>query len=311
MKKLLAMLCAAMLCACCVALAACGGSSGSASASASGSGDASASASASAESESAESAADPAQNFIGTWKLAGMKAQGLTIVGDLSGIAGSDISMDLTINEDGTGSMVFGDEPANFTWVQKADDTITATFEKQDTEASSSSESAEAAESDEAAESEAEENIESQLNEPVDLTLADGVLSMVMDMDGEQAELLFTADGKLPGAKEISTQGATPITSEADLIGSWQMTGMNMMGMSAYGEGEALAAMSGGEDISLTFEEGGKGTMSGEEITYKVDENGAVLESGGIELPIQKVDDGIVLDMGSVMGIELIALYTK
>ena len=76
MKKYLAMLCATMLCVCCLGLAACGGS-GSGSAAASGS----ASASASASSSSA------AVSYAGDWKFAGMEANmgsgTVTMVGDL------------------------------------------------------------------------------------------------------------------------------------------------------------------------------------------------------------------------------------
>ena len=117
MKKYLALLCASMLCVCCLALAACGGSASSSAASASASGSAaSASAAASTSSAAASSsaaAADPQQLFAGEWKLAGLQSQGVTMVGDLGAILGNG-EVRFVLNADGSASVTMTMENDGF-----------------------------------------------------------------------------------------------------------------------------------------------------------------------------------------------------
>ena len=272
MKKYLSLLCTAMLCACCLALAACGGSSG-----------ASTAASGSAASGSAASVAvDPAEKFIGDWKFAALEYQGMTMTGDLSAILESDELMTLSIKGDGTSSVSINGEAAEATWEQKDDNTITLT-----------------------ATAEGE-------TRSFDIAYADGVLSMDMSDEEIQGKALFTADGVLQGAKEISTANATPITSAADLEGEWKLCGINMMGVSMYGDAESIAAVAGdsGTETNIAFS-ADKATFGGQDMSYTVDENGAAISESGITMPIMKLDDStIIIDM-SAIGMDMVMAFSK
>ena len=308
MKRILALMCAAMLCACCLVLAACGGS-GSSSAAASGS---SASASASASSSAASSSA--ATTFVGDWKFAGMQmttdAGTITMVGDLDAMAstfgGSSSSMTfgLSLKEDGTGTFVSGDSSYPITWAESAAG-ITIT----DASAASGSSASASASASSASASTGLGGIGSS----VDLGYAEGVLALAMEQNGQAGVLFFTQDGKLPGSKEISAANAKPITNEADLVGTWKFTGMNMLGMSIFGDSEALISMMGnsGTDMNVTFEAGGKGTMSGSEFTYTVGADGATMDLGGTKLPVQNLDGSIMIDMSEQLGMPLIMVFSK
>ena len=318
------MLCATMLCACCLGLAACGGS-GSSSAAASGSASASASASSASASASSASASasssSAAVDYAGDWKFAGMEADlgtgKITMVGDLEAIAsafGSDTStmaFGLTLNADGTGKFVGGDESYDVAWVGN-DKGVTLTPAKGDDSASASAASASASAASESASAESD-NAFGNFGDSIDLVYADGVLSLTMDQDGQSATVYFSKDGKLPGATEIKAENAKPITSEADLIGEWKISGMNMMGLSIYGDDDALGAMMGssGTDTSLTIEAGGKGTMSGSEFTYTVGADGAAMESGGITVPIKSLNGSLLLDMSDAIGMPMVIAYSK
>lgn len=314
MKRALAMLCATILCVSCLTLAACGGS-GSGSAASSGSASASASSTASASAST---------DYVGDWKFAAMEADmgsgKVTMVGDLDAIAstfGSTNGMQfgLTLNADGTGSFVSSEETYPITWTESATGiTINSASTESASAASASAASASAASA--SAESAASSGADAGLGgigSTVELTYADGVLSLKMERDGQTGTILFTKDGKLPGAAEITTENAKPITNEADLVGDWKFTGMNMMGMSIYGEADALSSMMGSGDVDTTakFEAGGKGTINGSEFTYTVGANGAEMESGGSKVPILSLDGSILIDMGSQLGMPLIMVYSK
>ena len=317
MKKLLSLLCAAMLCVCCLALAACGGSSSSTSSTSSASGSASASASSSAASTTAD--------FVGDWKLAGAETQGMTITGDFSSMMGLSGGITLSINEGGTGVATYGSDTKDFTWAELGEGKIAITMpssEASESSASASASSASASSESASSESASSESASSAASDSsasaasgntVEFTLTDGVLSGALESDGEQGTMLFTKDGKLPNAVEISTSAAKPITSEAELIGEWKLSGMNMMGMIAYGDSETLASLSGEGDTSIVFEQGGKCKMAGEEAKYSVGENGAEIEYNGTKIPILGLDGNILMDLGSVSGsgVELVMMYSK
>lgn len=297
MKKYLAVLCASLLCACCLVLAACGGGGAASSSAAAPSASASAAsesaaassaaaseaASSAAASESSSAQADPAEKFVGEWKIGAMESQGVTMTGDMSSLIGEEVSMDMTIAADGTGSMSLSDETADITWVLKDENTITVTV---------------ANESD---------------SVPVDVEYTDGVLSMIMDTDDIQGKVLFSKDGKIPGMKEISLADAKPITSKDQLVGTWRFTGLVMMGVSIYGDGESLSELVGSGDTSMTFKDDGTVEMSGDTLTYTVDANGATLEQDGKTVSILASGDDIVIDLGAVLdlGMEMVMLLSK
>lgn len=279
-----------MLCVCCVALAACGGS---------GSGSAAAS----------SSAADPAAKFVGTWKLAGGETQGMTVVGDFASMLGIEDNFQMTVKEDGTGSMSFGGETKTFTWEASGENTM-AMKPSADGASGDSSASSASAEAEATTEGGSTEEIANELTE---FTYEDGKLTATVTNEGQTIKIIFTQDGTIPGAPVIDSAKAAPITSEADLIGTWKLSGMNLMGMTVYGESDAIAQMSGGTDTSLTFEEGGKCTMSGVEGTYAVTANGATINQDGAEMEVKSLDGSIVIDAGAASGLdlEMVMMYSK
>ena len=303
MKKWFSLVCAAMLCTCCLALAACGGSSsGSGSAATSGSAAAS-EASASEEASAPAEVVDPTAAYIGDWQLAGAESQGMTIAGDFGTMLGAD-NIKITLNEGGTGSTTYGETTRNFTWAEDGQG-IALTMEAAD-EASASAESAsaEASESAESAsaESASAESAAETAQTPTSFVLEGDVLTGTIESNGDTVKMLFTRDGKLAGTPDISSASATPITDAAALVGDWKLSGMNMMGVMMYGDADNLATMAGGVDMSMSFKDDGTCTMSGEDATYSVDADGAFIESGGMKIPVMALGDNLVIDMGDLLG---------
>lgn len=278
MKKYLVALCASLLCVSCLTLAACGGSGSSSSATPSSSSSTAASSSA--------APADPAEKFVGDWQLAAVKMNGITVSGDFTEVLGGDSSnVSLSIKKDGTGSLTFKDEPVDITWAQKGDNAITVTPVK-----------------------------ESDGITAVDVAFENNALTMEMSDDEFTGTLIFTADGKYADAKEITADGAQAITSEDALVGTWKLTGINMMGMSMYGSSEDLAAAMGSvSDTSLTFEKGGTVKAFGQDETWKVGPDGATVTSNGTEVPVKAIGDDIVIDASAQLGgaIQILMVFSK
>lgn len=268
MKKFLAALCASMLCFCCLALAACGGGGASSSAASS----------ASSSASSSTAPADPAEKFVGDWKLAAAEMNGIMISGDFTQILGEEGSLSdfgMTIKKDGTGSIAWSDENVELTWTQKDDNTITVTPTK-----------------------ESDSGITT-----VDVRFDDNALKMKMEDESFSGDLIFTADGKYADAKEISADGAKAITSEDALIGTWKLSGVNMMGMSMYGDADDLAAAMGEVgDTTITFEKGGTAKAFGEDGTWKVGSDGATLTLSGTDVPVKALGDDIAIDASAMLG---------
>ena len=280
MKKTIAKRMAAALFTGCLALSACGGAASSSQASSS------------AKTEAVK--ADPSEKFIGEWKLAGMESQGVTMTGDLSAVLGDDSESSaetlLTVKDDGTGKLVFASEGGDFTWKQKNDDAITIEVKNNDDSTTTS----------------------------MDITFEDDSLQLEMKDEEMSGTLIFTADGKSDKFKEITVDKATAIKSESELLGSWKLSGMNMMGMSVYGDVSALAEMSGqaGTDTSVTFESGGKCTLMGQECTWAIGSDGATIDLSGVTIPVKALDKDLTLDLGSLLGaigsdMKMVYLYSK
>ncbi len=279
MRKYVAMLCAAMLFVCCLALGACS-NGGSASASASGS--------ASAASASASSASAQA-SFAGDWKLAAVETQGITMAGDLEAVLGDGNNLGLVIKEDGTGTMTFGGETANFKWEQKDASTITITPEATSSSASSGS----------------------TTQKTADVTMKDGALFMALEEDSFTGDAIFTKDGTYDDAKLIKTADAKAITSADSLVGTWTLCGMNMMGISMYGDAKALSAMAGDTDTTLVFDKDGKVTMMGSDAQYTVGADGAAITEGSTSIPVKALGDDIMIDMSDMLGMEMVMVFSK
>lgn len=303
MKKYLALICAAMLCVCCLALAACGGGSGSA---ATASGSASASASASASSSSA-TAADKA---VGSWQLAAIESQGITIAGDFSMFLGSNDKITLNVEKDGKATMSMGGETANLTWEASGND---IKFKK-DESASASSASASASSSSTSSSPFFDDS--SSSSSEFTASIKDNALVIDISQDGTSMSMIFTADGTYEGAKVIDVNKADKVTSESDLVGDWKLSGMNMMGISMYGDPSDLSAMMGSTaasstDLTAKFEAGGKATLMGEACTYTVDSNGATITLSGQTLPVKKLGDDVVIDFSGLYGMDFAFAFSK
>ena len=262
-------------------LAACGGSSGGGESGDSGGG-----------TETAEPAADPAEKFAGTWKLAAAESQGVYMAGnftellELSDEGGG--SVDLTINADKTGIINLGDESANFTWELKSDDVITITPETE-TE---------------------------KVGTTADISYKEDALWLTIEQEDQEASLIYTKDGVFAGAKDFSMADATPITSKDELIGKWTMSGLKMMGISMYGDAEALKNSTGGEEIYIDFKEDGTTEMSGKGGTWEVTQDGASMTSeeinGTFTYPVKKLGDDIVVDCSAMLnGTEYLVVLSK
>lgn len=277
-KVLIAVLCMVLAMS---MLAACGGGSGSGSGSEN---------STQEQEEPAETQeepaeeADPSEKFIGSWKLAAAKSQGVVMSGDFSGLMEMDDEGMLNIDEGGTGKMKMGDDSADITWEMNGDDAIKIDSKEAD--------------------------------KPIDIAYEDEALLMTVEEDDQEATAIFTRDGTYAEARTISMDGAEDITSEDELIGSWKMTGMALMGISIYGETEDLTKLSDGQDMSVTFEKGGKATMMDSECSWQVGDDGATFLFSGMSdeysCPVKKLGEDIVIDMSKIMGEgEIIVLLSK
>lgn len=279
MKKYWALIFAAVLCVGCLGLAACGGSGSSNE----GSSDQAATAPDEGAAGSAAPAADPTAKFIGDWKIAAVEYNGVTMAGDFSKYVGLDGGGTLAINADGTGTLNLGESRSgDFKWEASGDDAITATVNENST--------------------------------PIEYR--DGALFLVLEQDGQKGSAIFTPDGTYAAAKEITVKGATPITSEAELLGTWKLTGLSMAGISVYGDADTLRAAMGVEaDPDVTFEKGGVAKMNTEDGTWTVDANGAILNTKfvteDVACPVLMLGDDIVIDFSGAAGAELYMLMSK
>lgn len=232
---------------------------------------------------------DPKEKFLGSWSMAAARSQGVTMSGNFGEMLEmSDTGM-LNIKEDGTGEISLGEDPVGFTWEQKDENVISLKAEK----------------------------TTDYTGDTIELTYEDGALLMEMKQDDQIATAIYTHDGLYEGVREIDMANAEAITSEDDLIGKWTMSGMKMAGITVSGDEESLAAMSGGEQTTVTFKEGGKVVAETGEGSWAIGNDGATYTSEGltgqITCPVKKLGDEIVIDMTQVFGgsMEFITLFSR
>lgn len=239
-----------------------------------------------------EKAADPQEKFLGSWNMAAAEQDGIYMAGNFGEMLGmSDLGM-LNISADGSGDITLGDEEADkvaFTWTMKADDVITLKAEKET----------------------------DYTGEEIELTYGDEALAMTMEQDGKTATAFFTHDGSYAGAKVIDMEKTDKITSKDELTGKWTMSGMQMMGITVYGDQEAMANMGSGETY-VTFNDDGSVEMAATSGTWKIDDSGATLSAsditGSYTVPVKKMGDEIVLDYSNVeayKGLGWIAVFSR
>ncbi|MBO7673991.1 MAG: hypothetical protein J6S63_03145 [Atopobiaceae bacterium] len=275
MQKRLTTIMAAALLAGSLALPACGGNATSGSAAGQGAG-------------TEQATTNLQDQFVGAWKVGAAQQNGVTLTGDLSAFMQAETGMTLEIKDDGTGSFALGEQSIAFTWKLDGSD-IELTF--------------------------ADDDPDKEAN--WDSKVARGSLegeTLTLDMeDILNAKLLFSKTGTIDGIFVIDAASAAPITSEDQVPGEWKLSGMNIMGLSVYGDADALSAMSGQSlNANLTLNEDGTGALSEAPVTWTTDKDGTTLTSVGVELPLKSVDDThVVLDMSSLLGTDLTLLYTK
>ena len=204
--------------------------------------------------------------------------QGLTISGNFGDMLDVQDGITLIIATDGTGSMGMGEEATILTWAADGPDSIYATIQSE---------------------------TEFTTQQAIPITYKDGALFMPIGQDGQQASIIFTADGNYADAKQISLDSAKPITSEAELLGTWKLSGLNMGGASMYGDAQALAAAMGGQESWIAFKEGGVAEMESGEGAWAVGDDGATLTTTDImgtnTVPIVSLGDEIAIDYSDVI----------
>ena len=280
-KKLLTVLLAICLIMSTGMLAACGGGGGM--------GDAGGS----AGTAETQKDADPAEKFTGDWKLAAAESQGVYMAGnftellELSDEGNGNVT--LTVNADKTGVINLGDESADFTWEMKSDDVMTITPQT-DTD---------------------------KVGETADISYKKEALWLTIEQEEQEASLIYTKDGIFPDAKDFRLADATPITSDKDLIGKWSLSGLKLMGIAMYGEGEALKNAANGVDMYIDFREDGKADISnGSDGSWEVSSEGATItysdSMGTHTLPVLKLGDDIVVDSSELLnGSEYLMVLSK
>ena len=207
--------------------------------------------------------------------------------GNFGQMTGMSEDSNMIINADGTGKLEFDENSGDFAWTQEGADSIWVSPQSD----------------------------EVSTQQAILVTYKDDALFVPMEQDGQTVTLIFTKDGTYAGAKQITLDGAKPITSESQLLGKWTLVGMNMGGISMYGDAEAMKAAMGGTDASLTFKESGTIEQESGEATWAIDANGATMTSTDITgtntVPIVAVGDDIAIDYSQTYGMEFIILMSK
>ena len=209
----------------------------------------------------------------------------MTIAGDFSQFLGEEAGATLTLKEDGTGTMKMGSSTADLTW--KSDNGALTVEVKADGKTSS-----------------------------VPMKYENDAVFLEMPADSASAAtgagtMIFTKDGKYADAQALSSANATKVTDDSKLAGTWKLKGVNMMGMTAYGDPDTLSQLAGGStDTSVTLQ-GGKATIMGQEATYTVTADGTTIDLSGISIPVQMIGDDLYIDMSSALGIEMGMLFAK
>ena len=209
--------------------------------------------------------------------------------GNFGEMFGVEEGVTMTVNEDGTGKLTLSDEAGDFTWAANDANSIYVTPQSADGAAT---------------------------QQALLATCKDGALFMPYEQDGQTADLIFTRDGNYAGAKQITLEGAQPITSEEELYGTWKLVGLNMGGVSMTGSADELGAMMAGGASDITFEEGGIAKMTTGDGTWAVTGDGATLTSedvtGKHTVPILAIGDEIALDYSEAFGgVDFIMVMAK
>ena len=209
----------------------------------------------------AQAAAAPARPpYVGEWLLAYIETDGVKIVGDAGQALGFSGPAGLSIGEQGTAVLTMGSNRNDCTWVQKAPDSIELTYGS---------------------------------GAKTSVVCQGGALAM----SGDEGVFVFTADGRYPGLEDIASLKWEPIDSEQPLMGSWNLSCVEMAGITLYGDSADLARKMGLTGASCSFEAGGKCTFMGAAHDYSASQGGAFIVYDGMSLPVKAVGGKIVVDM--------------
>lgn len=287
MRKRLLVLWMSLLCVCGLALPACGGSSGAANGE---------------DAKASAVAADPAEKFYGTWKLAAMRSKNLTIVGDFSMFTGGEEgeAPTMVIEKGGTGAISLDSESRSLTWELSNDNTISVTPEKQDD-----------AQDEDDADDGAEVDVDTI--KTLDFVYGDEGLTAKYEDEETAYELVFNETGTLADGPEIDLEKAENFATLDELTGTWNLVAMKLAGATMYGEPEDLAEIYADSSNSATFEVAadGSATLFDQSCKCTVGENGASIDFVFYQIPIKHVGDYAIVDMSEFMGTEIAFCYKK
>jgi hypothetical protein len=215
--------------------------------------------------------------------MAGMEANGVTIVGDLSSMDVGTAS--LSISADGTGTVTFEDDKATFTWKQTGENTLSITVDNTDEETAISS--------------------------VANAVYQDDTVRINIEAEDQTGTIIFSKDGSVPGMEPLPVEKATDITSEDVLPGTWKASAITLEGATMYGDSASLAAVNGSEELVITFEAGGKVTLFGEEATWTVDEKGATISDPNAEVSVKALGDDIIVNVGETYDMNMYIRFSK
>ena len=285
MKKRMVVLWVSLLCLCGLFLPSCGGSAGTEEKD-----------SPAKDSPAAEVAVDPAEKFYGTWKLAAMKSQNLTIVGDFSMFMDAEDgeTIVMVIEKGGAGTISLGEDSHALTWELADDNTLSVKPDKP------------AEDEDEAADG-------SPMSlEKLDFVYGDDGITATYEDEEVSYAMVFTESGSLADEPEVDMTKATDVTSLDELAGTWSLSTLKYGGATMYGAPEDLAAMYGDDvDTVLEIAADGSSRFLGQDSTVTVGEDGASIDYVIYQIPVRLLGDDIAINMGELLGIDLVFIFSK
>lgn len=214
-----------------------------------------------------------AASFEGTWKLAAVELDGVTVTGDFSNQFGVPEGNSITIDAGGTGAIVTGDEKVDLTWTSSGETTISISDEY----------------------------------DPADTTatLEDDTL-ILTSATKTDSTMVYTKDGVYPQKPEFDFEGIA-IDSADGLMGAWDFCALRNTDYGdflAWGDAEPLAKWGGLPGSQLVFDDGGKGTLLGHDMEWSLSESGVVIVVKDSNQPakVTKDADGRIICSSDVDG---------
>lgn len=261
MKRCIAILLAAMLAVVPVTLTACGGSSSG------------------SEITTTEQSEQAKQKFVGDWKMVYAEYSGLTMVGSLYDQSDDGSVAQFQLNEDGTGTMGFG-EDAKLTWEVTDEDHALLTIEGKGTQTV-------------------------RYDSEHDALFLDAT-------EDDPNVIAYTKDGKLNDTFGLNISDAVALTSVEDAVGDWKLYGLDSDGNLFYGEEEMLGSMVGNlEDFAFSVKEDGSATMGTKDgFTVAASDGSVYLDKDDMHAPLKSLDDLLLVDVADE-GEEYYLIYTK